>query len=77
MLCGCLLAQSCPTLCDLWTVARQAPVRGILQARVLGWAAISSSRGSFQPRDGAHTVGRFFTVCRARSSAETELEGGC
>ena len=23
--CVCLVAQSCPTLCDLWTVAHQAP----------------------------------------------------
>ena len=37
-----------------WTVACQAPlssVHGILQARILGWVAISSSRGSSQPRD--------------------------
>ena len=27
-------------------------VRGILQARVLEWVAISSSRASSQPRDG-------------------------
>ena len=26
-------------------------VHGISQARILEWAAISSSRGSFQPRD--------------------------
>ena len=36
----------------LWTVARQAPLsRGILQARILEWVAISSSRGSSQPKD--------------------------
>ena len=35
-----------------WTVARQAPLSmGILQARILEWFAISSSRGSFQPGD--------------------------
>ena len=35
-----------------WTVARQAPLsRGILQARILEWVAMSSSRGSSQPRD--------------------------
>ena len=27
------------------------PVHGILQARILGWIAMSSSRGSSQPRD--------------------------
>ena len=35
-----------------WTVARQVPlVQGILQARILEWVAIFSSRGSSQPRD--------------------------
>ena len=36
----------------LWTVASQAPLSmGILQARMLKWVAISSSRESSQPRD--------------------------
>jgi len=36
-----------------WTVALQAPLStGILQARILGWIAILSSRGSSQPRIG-------------------------
>ena len=36
----------------LWTVAHQAPLSmGILQARILGWVAMHSSRGSSQPRD--------------------------
>ena len=36
----------------LWTVARQAPLSmGLLQARVLEWVAMPSSRGSSQPRD--------------------------
>ena len=34
-----------------WTVARQALSTGILQARILEWAAISSSRGSSRPGD--------------------------
>ena len=35
-----------------WTVARQAPLSmGILQARILEWVAMPSSRGSSQPRD--------------------------
>ena len=33
-----------------WTVALRAPL-GILQARILEWVPISSSRGSSQPRD--------------------------
>ena len=38
---------------------------GILQARILEWVAILSSRGSSQARDrtwGPHTAGRFFTI---------------
>ena len=42
--------QSCLTLCDpmvLWTVAFQAPLSmGILQARILEWTVMPSSRGS-------------------------------
>ena len=39
-----------------WTVAHQAPleVHGILQARILEWVAIPSSRRSFLPRDLTH-----------------------
>jgi len=34
-----------------WTVARQAPLsKGVLQARILEWVAMPSSRGSPQPR---------------------------
>ena len=41
-------------------------VCGILQARILEWVAISSSRGSSPPRDQTWVsciVGRFFTIC--------------
>ena len=41
--CGvlCLVAQSCPTLCDPWTVACQVPLSmGILQVRILEWVAM-------------------------------------
>ena len=48
-----------------WTVTRQAPLSiGILQARILEWVALSSSKGSSQPRDGTQVsriTGRFFT----------------
>ena len=40
-------------------------IRGIFQARILEWVAISFSRGSSQPRDQTQvscTAGRFFTV---------------
>ena len=61
-----LVAQSCLTLCDPWTVARQAlSVHGILQARILKWVAIPFSRGSSQPRDRTQVscmASRFFTI---------------
>ena len=48
-----------------WTAARQAPLSmGILQARILDWVSMPSSRGSSQPRDQTqvfHIAGRFFT----------------
>ena len=48
-----------------WTVARQAPLSmGILQARILEWVAMSSSRGSSQLRVRTQVfciAGRFFT----------------
>ena len=48
-----------------WTVAHQIPLSmGILQARILEWVAIPSSRGSSQPRDQTQVsriAGRFFT----------------
>ena len=40
-------------------------VRGISQAKILEWVAISFSRGSFQPRDQTCVsclAGRFFTT---------------
>ena len=46
-----------PTLCDpMGCSPFQAPlsVPGILQARILEWVAISSSKGSSQPRDQIH-----------------------
>ena len=47
-------------------VAFQSPLStGILQARLLEWVAMPSSRGSSQPRDHTqvfHTAGGFFTI---------------
>ena len=49
-----------------WSAARQAPLpMGILQARILEWIAMPSSRGSSQPRHQtqiSHIAGRFFTI---------------
>ena len=50
--------QLCLTLCD--SMDRTPPgssVLGILQARILGWVATPSSRGSSQPRDRARVSG--------------------
>ena len=66
------------------TVARQAPLSmEILQARILGWVAISSSRRSSRPRDQSQSsalAGRFVTTVPLGKSlknlnffSETEL----
>ena len=60
--------QLCLTLCPADCSTPGSSVDGILQARILEWVAISSSRGSSQPRDRTHvscfscTVRRFFTT---------------
>ena len=44
--------QSCPTLCDPMDCSPQGSlVHGILQARILWWVAMPSSRGASLPRD--------------------------
>ena len=49
---ACMHAQSCPILYDSKGCSPpDSSVHGILQARILEWAAISSSRESSQPRD--------------------------
>jgi len=53
LLCMCARSlQLCPTLCHPMDCSPpSSSVRGILQARILQWVAISSSRGSSPPRD--------------------------
>ena len=62
-------AQPCPTLCS--PVDCNPPgssVHGVFQAGILEWVAMSSSRGSSQPRDQTWVswvsciAGRFFTT---------------
>ena len=57
-----------------WIVAHQAPLSmGILQARMLEWIAMPSSRGSSQPKDQtqiSHTVGDFFTIWATREAQD-------
>ena len=54
------VAQACPALFD----PMDHTVDGILQARIMEWAAFPFSRGSSQPRDQiqvSRTAGGFFT----------------
>ena len=58
----CLVAQSCPTLCNPMNCSLPgSSVHGISQARIQEWVAISSSRGSSQPRNQIHIsyIGRW------------------
>ena len=43
---ACLVAQSCLTVTPMDCRPPDSSVHGILQARILEWVAISSSRGS-------------------------------
>ena len=61
--------QLCPTLCDPVGCSPQgSSVHGILQPRILEWAAMPSSRRSSQLRDQTHVsqspalAGGFFTT---------------
>ena len=60
------LLQLHPTLCDPMDYSPScSSVHRILQARILEWVAMPSSRGSPQPRDRTHvpcTGGRLFTA---------------
>ena len=60
------VTQSCLTLCNPMDYSLTGfSVHGIFQTGVLGWVAISFSRGSSQPRDQtwvSHTVGRHFSI---------------
>ena len=52
-------------------------VHGIFQARIMEWVAISSSRGSFQPRDQTHIssiAGGFFTYWTIRLSKMIQIQ---
>ena len=64
----CVCAQLCLILCDpMGCGPPGSSVHGILQARILEWVAISSSRGSSRLRDWAcvshiSIAGKFFTT---------------
>ena len=64
----CLVAQSCPTLCGLMDCSLPgSSVHKVLQARMLDWLAISSSRDllldpAIKPESAALTGGFFITL---------------
>ena len=72
----CVCAQSpqtCPTLCDPMDCSLPgSSVRGILQARILEWVAVPSSRGSSRPGD---QTGVFCVSCTAAGFSPSELPG--
>ena len=69
----CSVVQSCLII---WNPVDHSPpgssAHGILQARILEWVAISSSRGSSQPRDQTQV---YWVSCTAGISFTTEPLG--
>ena len=72
----CLVAQSCPTLCDLRDCSLPGSfVHGILQARIQEWVAFPFSRASSQRRDRTqvcHIAGGFFTTWATREGRKSQ-----
>ena len=73
----CLVAQSCLIRCDPMDYSPpSSSVRGILQARILECVAISSSKGSSQPRDQTQVssiAGGLFTIWVIREVRPQEV----
>ena len=71
---ACLVTQSCPTPCDPMDCSLPgSSVHGTVQARILEWVAMPSSRGSSWPRDGTWIsciVGWFLTVWTTRETLQ-------
>ena len=72
VLCYALLLSHVQLSVTPWTAAGQAPLSmGILQERILEWVAISSSRGSYWPRNWtrvSYIAGGFFTSSATREA---------
>ena len=68
-----LVTQSCLALCNpMNSKLPGSSVHGILQARILEWGVISSSRGSSRPRGQTLVsciAGRFFTIWATRDES--------
>ena len=74
-MCASVSLQLYPMLCDPIGCSPQgSSVHGILQARVLGWVAIPSSKGSSRPRNRMH-VSHIFGIARQILYDECQLEG--
>ena len=73
------VAQSCPTPCDPMDCNPPgSSIHGILQARILGWVAISFSRESSQPRDWTQVsciAGRCFKLWATRETHNNLSKG--
>ena len=67
-----LVAQSCLTFCDSMECSPLGySVHGILQAKILEWAAIPFSRGSSGPRDGTQVSSTAGVILHCLSHQET------
>ena len=67
--CVSLVPQPCPTLCNPMDCS--SSLHEILQARILEWVAMPSSRVSSQPRDRTQvssTASGFFTIWAPREA---------
>ena len=69
--------QSRPTLCDPTDCSLPgSSVHGILQAGILEWVAMPSSRGFSQPREQIQVsciAGRFFTIWATREAQNRHI----
>ena len=66
VMCMCLDAESCLTLCNPMDCSQPgSSVHGTFQARILEWVTISFSRGSFQFKDQTclSCIGRQILYC--------------
>ena len=73
-----LVAQSCPILSNPMDCSPPGSSdHGISPTRILGWVAISSSRGSSQPRDQTWIsciAGRFFTIWATMKREQNKVQ---
>ena len=68
-----LVTQSCPTLCGpMNCIPSGFSAHGVLQARILEWAAISFSRGSSQPRALDLVSSTYSTIGKAGGQGQGE-----